>query len=58
MHLLAVHLHPDLHLRQGQRLFQLELHLFAVHLRTRLFLRHQLTYRLREPRPSGPRLPC
>ena len=34
MHLFAVHLQPDLHLRPGQRLFQLELHLLTVHLRT------------------------
>lgn len=34
MHLFAVHLQSDLHLRPGQRLCQLELHLLLVHVRT------------------------
>jgi hypothetical protein len=34
MHLFAVHLQPDLHLRPGSWLFQLELHLLTVHVRT------------------------
>ena len=34
MHLFAVHLQSDLHLRPGQQLLQLELHLLTVHVRT------------------------